>query len=92
MDAMRQSWTDDRLDDLNAKVDRIDAKVDRIDARVDSLDAKVDHLDADLQALRADTKAGFEGMYRLLIQVGGAIFAALIGLLAAVGGVAITQL
>jgi hypothetical protein len=27
MEAMRESWTDDRMDDLSAKVDRIDADV-----------------------------------------------------------------
>jgi len=72
MDAMRESWTDERLDDLNSMVDR-----------------GFDRIDADLRSLRADTKSGFErvddrfeALHRLLIQLGGLLTAALIGLIA----------
>jgi len=75
---MRRSWTDERLDDLNARVDRIDAKVDRIDEKVDRIEA--------------DMRAGFEGLYRLMIQISAIVIAALIGLIATISSVAITQL
>jgi hypothetical protein len=60
---MRRTWTDSRLDDLNAKVDRMDA----------------------------DMRAGFEGVHRLMIQIGAILGAALIGLIATIGGVAISR-
>jgi hypothetical protein len=50
MEAMRQSWSDDRLDDLNKRVDegftRVDARFAHLEKRVDAgfnrLDAKID--------------------------------------------------
>ncbi len=71
MESMRESWTDERLDDLKAEV----------------------------VALRAETRAGFErvddrfdALYRLLLQLGGVLVAALIGTIATIGAVAISQL
>jgi hypothetical protein len=61
MEAMRQSWTDERLDDLS---DRMDAGFARVDA--------------DLQALNGR----FDALQRTMLQIGGAIVAALIGLIA----------
>jgi tetrahydromethanopterin S-methyltransferase subunit G len=57
MEAMRQSWSDDRLDDLSNRVEagftRVDARIDdlgnrveagfaRVDARIDDLSNRVD--------------------------------------------------
>lgn len=55
------------------------------DSRLDDLNAKVDRIDAGM-------RAGFEGMHRLMIQIAAITIAALIGLIATIGGVAITQL
>jgi hypothetical protein len=45
MEAVREKWTDERLDDLNGKVDvgfaRLDARLDRVDARIDGLSKAV---------------------------------------------------
>ena len=61
MDAMRESWTDDRLDDLNGKVDafRLETRTefaavrgemkegfDKVDARFERVDARFDKIDA----------------------------------------------
>lgn len=87
---MRETWTDERLDDLNAKVDRGFARVD-VDLR--SLRAETS---AEFTAMRGEMKAGFdkmdarfekmderfEAMYRLMLQLGGGALAALIGLIA----------
>ena len=43
---MRQSWSDDRLDDLNGRVDRL---TDRVDAGFDRLDKKIDNSAAELR-------------------------------------------
>jgi archaellum component FlaC len=46
---MRQSWTDERLDDLNAKVDQrfdqVDQRFDRVDQRFDRVDRRFEQVD-----------------------------------------------
>lgn len=68
MQTMRETWTDERLDDLNQKVDRgfarVDARFDRVDDRFDQMNER------------------FEALHRLLVQGGVVIISALIGLLA----------
>jgi hypothetical protein len=76
MASMRESWTDERLDDLNGKVDR---GFERIDA---DLKAQRAESRAEFAALRSEMKGGFDAMYRLMIQLGGAMLATLIGLVA----------
>jgi hypothetical protein len=61
MEAMREAWTDGRLDDLNKKVDR-----------------GFDRVDADLRALNGR----FDALQRTMVQVGGGVIVALIGLIA----------
>jgi tetrahydromethanopterin S-methyltransferase subunit G len=68
MEAMRKSWTDERLDDLAR---RVDDGFDRVDARFAQVDARFDKLDA-----------RFDGLQRTMIQTSGLIIAALIGLIA----------
>ncbi|HTR75319.1 MAG TPA: hypothetical protein VMH33_08705 [Solirubrobacterales bacterium] len=47
MEAMRSTWTDSRLDDLNDRVKIIDAKMDagfaRLDGRIDDLNRSLIH-------------------------------------------------
>jgi hypothetical protein len=68
MEAMRQSWTDERLDDFRGEVRerfaQVDQRFDRIDDRFDQVNER------------------FDSLYRLMLQLGGLVFAALIGLLA----------
>jgi hypothetical protein len=56
---VRESWTDERLDDLNHKVDegfrRIDDRFAQVDARFD--------------ALQRDMNARFDALGRLMIQL-----------------------
>jgi hypothetical protein len=58
---VRESWTDERLDELSRKVDQGFAR-----------------LDADMRAL----DGRFDSLQRTLLQVGGVMTAALIGLIA----------
>jgi len=75
MQTMRESWTDERLDDLNAKVDlgfeRMDRRFDRMEERFTRSDARFDRMEE-----------RFESMYRLMLTLGGGGFVALIGLIA----------
>jgi archaellum component FlaC len=49
MEAMRQSWTDERLDDLNRNVDRrfdqVDRRFDKVDQRFELVDQRFDQVD-----------------------------------------------
>lgn len=72
MEAMREAWTDNRLDDLNHKVD---VGFGRVDARFDAMQA---HIDGRFEGL--DKR--IDGLQRTLIVSNGAIVAALIGLIA----------
>jgi len=46
MEAMRESWTDERLDDFRAetarRLDGIDAKLEKIDGRFERLETRID--------------------------------------------------
>ena len=61
MGAMRESWTDARLDDFVVHVDK-----------------RFDAVDAELKA----QSARFDALNRTLLQVGGGVIVALIGLIA----------
>jgi hypothetical protein len=65
MEAMREAWTDARLDDLNHRVED-----------------GFNRVDADIRALRAEMNSRFDSLQRTLIQFGGVMIAALIGLIA----------
>jgi hypothetical protein len=94
MEAMREAWTDDRLDDLNRKVDdgfhRVDARFEAMQAHMDKrFDAMQAHLDRRFEGQDARFEGRFDGLekridglQRTLIISNGTIIAALIGLIA----------
>lgn len=69
---MRESWTDARLSDFAAHTD---GRFERLERRVDEGFARVD---ADLRALNGR----FDSLQRTMLQVGGGVIAALVGLIA----------
>ena len=92
MEAMRQSWTDERMDDLNAKVDRVDDEVRalRNDTRAE-FTAVRGELKAEFVAVRAEGKVGFDRIEadfnrvhqrldRLIFLMMGLLVTALLGL------------
>jgi hypothetical protein len=98
MESMRESWTDGRLDDLNAKVDRGFARgATEVHALRGETRTEFTALRGEMQngfgELRGEMKAGFERMeerfderfdalHRLMIQFCGLMLAALVGLIA----------
>jgi hypothetical protein len=76
MQTMREAWTDERLDDLNRHVEEGFRRIDG-DLRALRVETKTE-----LTALRGEMNDRFDAMQRLMIQVGGVIVAALIGLIA----------
>lgn len=66
MEAMRERWTDDRMDDLNGKVDALrlemrtefaavrgemDRRFDKVDERFDKVDGRFDKVDERFQMM-----------------------------------------
>lgn len=62
---MRNSWTDERLDDGFERVH-----------------TDIAFLREEYRALREEMHQGFAGLHRTLLQIGGGIIAALIGVIA----------
>jgi phage-related minor tail protein len=59
MQTMRESWTDERLDDLNMKVDRGFEQVDR---RFEQVDRRFEGVDEEFKAVRREMKEGFDAV------------------------------
>lgn len=61
MEAMRESWTDDRLDDFRSDVrgrfDGVDKRFDRVEDQIQGLRAETR---AEFSSVRAEMKGGFE--------------------------------
>jgi hypothetical protein len=72
MEAMRESWTDARLSDFAAHTDR---RFEALERRVDEGFRRVD---ADMRALNGR----FDSLQRTMLQIGGGVIAALVGLIA----------
>lgn len=87
MEAMREAWTDDRLDDLNRKVDEGFRRVDA-DIRALRIETKAEfnslrsEMNERFEGLEARFDARFDSLQRTLILFSGAMIAALIGLIA----------
>jgi hypothetical protein len=64
MELMREKWTDERLDDLNAKVDVLGR---RMDQRFEGIDRRLDRL---LLGLSTTFIAGFIGLGSLIVAQG----------------------
>jgi hypothetical protein len=77
VEAARQSWSDDRLDDLNRRVENMASRMDAGFVRVDT----------DLRELNAR----FEALQRTLIQVAFALGGAVVTLVAALLGLIAVQ-
>jgi hypothetical protein len=78
MEAVRESWTDERLDRLNDKVDDVGERVDKLERRMDE----------GFRELRSELGA----LHRTMIQFAGVMVAALATLFAAQIALLVTQL
>ncbi|HSS04352.1 MAG TPA: hypothetical protein VLK89_04070 [Solirubrobacterales bacterium] len=90
---MRQSWTDDRLDDLsslmNERFDHVEAEMDQRFGRVES---EMRGLRTEMIDNNRERAAEFIALQRTIIHAGVAMFAGIMGVIAAIVGVVITQL
>lgn len=76
----RHSWSDERLDDLNAKIEQ---RFDEVATRFDRVEADVRELRVELKGLRIETHAGFQSLQRTIVisftAMTGSIVAAVLG-------------
>jgi hypothetical protein len=92
MEAMGQSWTDDRLDDgfkrVNERFDEVGRRFDQAEARVDQrfgqVDQRLDRIDVRIESMQAMMERRFDTLqYSLMYAVVG-IPAAMAAVLVAV--------
>ena len=85
---MRESWSDERLDDFAKHVDHrfneVDRRFDEVDRRFGEVDRRFDKVDAELH--RVNDR--LDGLHRTLLQIAGGTIATLI---AGFAGVIATQ-
>lgn len=62
MAAMREAWTDERLDDFK---ERVDQRFDEVDRRFDRLEARFDELNRRFDRLQITLVAGLLGLIAL---------------------------
>lgn len=89
MEAMRETWTDERLDDLtdrmekdfrrvDARFDHVDQHFDKIDARFERVDERFERVDDRFDQLDARMDARFDSLQQTIIAVGGGLIGTLI--------------
>jgi hypothetical protein len=79
---MRESWTDERLDDFRGEVDRrfdeVSRRFDEVDRRFDKVDTRLDRMDDRFERI----EVRLEGIQRTMLQFGvGGIATMAIGFL-----------
>jgi chromosome segregation ATPase len=79
MEAMRQSWTDERLDDLNHRVDQ---RFDEVDKRFDKVDRRFDRMEGDIREFRTEMNERFDSLQRSMLQASVLLIVALLGVIA----------
>jgi hypothetical protein len=82
MEAVKERWTDDRMDDLNHKVDvladrtddgfrelraEMNERFDKVDARLEKVDARFETMDGHLDAMQRTMVHGFVAMTAAIV-------------------------
>lgn len=69
---MRESWTDERLDDFAKHVDR---RFDEVDRRFDAVDKRLERLEERMDGLHRSIAHGFIAMAVAIVTSNGALIA-----------------
>jgi hypothetical protein len=71
VELMRESWTDERLDDLkermNERFDWVDERFTIVDQRFDQVDTRLDRMDTDIRELRKMMAQGFIATITIMV-------------------------
>jgi len=79
METVRETWTDQRLDDFAAHTDR---RFDQVDRRFDQVDREIHELRSEMNARFETMETRFDGLQRTMFQSSVLVVVALIGLIA----------
>jgi hypothetical protein len=93
MPGSRETWTDERLDDLSRRVEhgfgRLDERFDRLEGRINArIDAQGAELSRRIDAQSAELGGRIDALQRTMIQFGGATT---VGILATLVTVVLTR-
>lgn len=96
MEAMREKWTDERLDDLNGHMsegfNRLSEDLREVRSEIGGVRGEVSDLRGEVNELRGEMNTRFEATHRLIIQVGGGLFGTMVvGFLSLVVSLFLTQ-
>jgi hypothetical protein len=99
MPAMGESWTDERLDDLNGRVGkgfgRLDSRIDRVGGEVHAFRAEANGrfevVHHDINELRAEMNSRFDSMQRTMVRGAIALSASMLAGFAALLVLVATQ-
>jgi predicted RNase H-like nuclease (RuvC/YqgF family) len=84
----RGTWTNERLDDLSAKVDqgfdRVDRRFEQVDRRFEQVDRRFDETNRRIDALGSDLRSELDALRMTILRVGGGMMIGLLGVIAAV--------
>jgi hypothetical protein len=100
MEAMRQSWTDDRLDNLNRKVDerfdRVDERIDRADRetnrRFDETDRRLIAIEGDVKEMRSEMTGRLDSIGRSMVYLAVGLTTAMLAGFASITTLIATQI
>jgi DNA anti-recombination protein RmuC len=97
MEAMRKSWTDERLGRLGHRVDDgfsrvdhrfelVDQRFEQVDQRFEQVGKRLDRIETDLRSMGSEVTAELRHTQRLIIQIGAGTFCTVfIGFLSVIG-------
>ena len=87
MQTMRESWTDERLDDLQREMrqgfGRVDERFEQVDRRLGEVDRRLEQVDRRLEQVDqrlGRVEEGFFALQRTLMATGGAMIVGLFGI------------
>jgi hypothetical protein len=104
METMTSGWTDERLDDLKEQVVELDRRMEQrfvglerhMEQWFGGLERRMEsgfrELHEEMTGFQRETNARFDSLQRTMIQFGGVMIAALVGLFATQLGLILTQL
>ncbi len=64
MQTMRETWTDERLDDLKGSMNE---RFDQVDRRFGQVDARLDRMDVDIREIRRTMYQGFLATITIMV-------------------------
>jgi hypothetical protein len=75
---VRESWTDERLDDFRGETarrfDEVDRRFDEVDRRFGEVKGEIRDLRQEILAMRSELHGDVTALHRLVIQVGAGLF------------------